>query len=92
MTLTDKLKILDDKIKASQTQYDLGREAAIIPALLSKELDKYKYLTGKYLGFKSGVVEQTKSEYSPSRKVFNEGLDKKRQRRKNFEKVKKYRK
>ena len=28
MTLTDKLKILDDKIKANQAQYDLGREAA----------------------------------------------------------------
>ena len=27
MTLTDELKILDDKIKANQAQYDLGREA-----------------------------------------------------------------
>ena len=26
MTLTDELKILDDKIKANQAQYDLGRE------------------------------------------------------------------
>ena len=28
MTLTDELKILDDKIKANQAQYDLGREPA----------------------------------------------------------------
>ena len=28
MTLTDELKILDDKVKANQTQYDLDREAA----------------------------------------------------------------
>ena len=35
MTLTDELKILDDKIKANQAQYDLGREAAkILPCLL----------------------------------------------------------
>ena len=85
MTLTDELKILDDKIKASQAQYNLDREAAKNPALLSKELDKYEYLTGEYLGYKTGVVDQTKSEYSPLGKVFNE-------RRKNFEKVKKYRK
>ena len=38
MTLTDELKILDDEIKANQAQYDLGREAAKIPALSSKNL------------------------------------------------------
>ena len=47
MKLTDKLKILDDKIKANQTQYDLDSEAANISALSSKELDKYAYLTGE---------------------------------------------
>ena len=29
MTLTDELKILDDKIKANQSQYDLDREVKI---------------------------------------------------------------
>ena len=33
MTLTDELKILDDKIKANQAQHDLGKEAAKISAL-----------------------------------------------------------
>ena len=33
MTLTDQLKILGDKIKGNQAQYDLGREAAKISAL-----------------------------------------------------------
>ena len=47
MTLTDELKILNDKIKANQAQYDLDREAAKISALSSKELDKYEYLTGE---------------------------------------------
>ena len=37
MTFTDELKILDDKIKANQAQYDLDREAAKISAFSSKE-------------------------------------------------------
>ena len=40
MILTDELKILGDKIKANQAQYDLDREAAKISALSSKELYK----------------------------------------------------
>ena len=36
MTLTDELKIIDDKIEANQAQYDLDREAAKISALPSK--------------------------------------------------------
>ena len=58
MTLTDVPKILDDKIKANQTQYYLDREAAKTSALLSKELDKYEYLTGEDLGYKPAVVEK----------------------------------
>ena len=65
MTLTDELKILDDKIKANQAQYDLDREAAKISALSSKELDKYEYLTGEDLGYKPGVLEKAKFEYYP---------------------------
>ena len=42
VTLTDELKILDDKIKANETQYDLDRKAAKISALSSKELDIYE--------------------------------------------------
>ena len=76
MTLTDELKILDDKIKANQAQHDLEREASKISALSSRELDKYEYLTGDNLGHKPGVVEQDKFEYSPLGKVFNKGLEK----------------
>ena len=76
MTLTDEPKILDDKIKGNQVQYDLDREAPKISALSSKELDKYKYLTGEDLGYKPGVLEQAKFEYFPLGKVFNKGLEK----------------
>ena len=66
MTLTDELKILDDKIKANQAIYDLSREAAKISALSSKDLlDKYEYLTGEDLGYKPSVFEKAKFEYSP---------------------------
>ena len=65
MTLTNKLKILDDKIKANQAQYDLGREAAKISALSSKDLlGKYEYLTSEDLGHRSSVLEKTEFEYS----------------------------
>ena len=45
MIVTDQLKILDDKIKANQAQYDLNRNAAKASALPSKNLDKCDYLT-----------------------------------------------
>ena len=64
MPLTDKFKILDDKIKANQAQYDLDREASKTSALSSKELDKYEYLTLKDLGYKPVVVEQAKFQCS----------------------------
>ena len=47
MTLTEQVKILGDKIKPNKAEYDLDREAAKTSALLSGELEKYEYLTGK---------------------------------------------
>ena len=77
MSLTEELKVLDDKNKANQVQFDLDREAAKISALSSVEFEKYKYLTGEDLRYKPGVVEKAKFEYSPLGKVFNKGLDEK---------------
>ena len=57
MALTDELKVLGDKIKAKQAQYESDREAAKIFALSSKELDKYQYLAGEDLGYRPGAVE-----------------------------------
>ena len=77
MTLTDELKIPNDKIKASQAQYDLGREAAKISALSSKDLlEKYKYLTGEDLGRRPSVLEKTKFEYSPLGVSFSKSFKK----------------
>ena len=76
MILNDELKIVDDKIKANQAQYDLDTEAAKIYALSSGELEKYEYVTGEDLGYKPGVVEKAKFEYSLLGKVFNKRLEK----------------
>ena len=66
MTLTDELKILDNKIKANQVQYDLGREAAKTYAFSSKDLlEKHKYLTCEDSGHRSSVLEKTRFDYSP---------------------------
>ena len=77
MTVTDQIKILDRKIMQNEAQCDLGRKAAKIFALYSNYLDEYEYLTGESLGYKPGVVEQAKFEYSPLAKIFNKGLKEK---------------
>ena len=75
MTLTEQVKILDDKIKANKAQYESDKETAKISALSSGELDKYEYLTGEELGYKPDVIQKAKFEYCPLGKVFNKGLD-----------------
>ena len=75
MTLTERVKILDDKIKANKAQYDLDREEAKISALSSGELEKYEYLTGEDLGYKPDVIQKAKFEYSLLGKVVSKRLD-----------------
>ena len=64
MTVTDQLKIIDNKIKENQTQYDLDRLAPKKSAYSSDDLKKYQYLTGIDLGYTRGVLEQTKFDHS----------------------------
>ena len=47
MTRKEQIKILDDKIKANERQYDLDRMNAEISAYSCDELPKYEYLTKK---------------------------------------------
>ena len=70
MTVTDQIKVLDRKIKQNKSEYDLDRETAKISALSSKNLDKYKLLTGEDLDLKPSIVEQAKFEYSPLAKKY----------------------
>ena len=74
MTVADQLKIIDNKIKVNQAQYDLDRLTAEISPYTSGDLKKYEYLTGQDLGYNRSVVEQDKFDYSPLGKVFKKGL------------------
>ena len=75
MTINEQIKVLDNKIRSNQVQYDLDRQNAKISVLSSDELDKYEYLTGEDLGYKPDVVQKAKFEYSSLGQVFNKGLD-----------------
>ena len=77
MTIKEQIKILDDKTKQNQADYDLYRQNAKISALSSGsgKLDKYEYLTGEDLGYRPEPVQKAKFEYSPLGQVFNKGLD-----------------
>ena len=90
MTLTEQVKILDDKVRANKAQYDLDIQGAKISALSSGELEKYEYLTGENLGYKPYVVQKAKFEYSPLGQVFNKGLDTSDKKRRTFRETKKY--
>ena len=71
------MKILNNKIKANNAQYDLDRINAEISAYSNDDLDKYEFLTKQDLKYKPDALEQGKSTYSPLGKVFNDGLNKK---------------
>ena len=62
MTITDQLKIIENKIEANQAQYDLDRLAAKISVLPSNDLRKYEYLTVEDLGYKPSLLENVTFE------------------------------
>ena len=76
MTGKEQNKILDDKIKANNAQYNLDRMNAEISVYSSSNLSKYEYLTNKHLGYKPDAFEKAKFEYSPLGKAFTDGLNK----------------
>ena len=91
MTVTAQFKVIDNKIKANQAQYDLDRLATKISAYSSGDVRKYEYLTGEDLGYKPNVFEQDKFNYSSLGNIFTNGQDeddKKEGRFKRLENVK----
>ena len=82
MTKSDQIKILNDKIKANNAQYNINRLNAEISAYSSGDLDKYEFLTKQDLKYRPDALEQAKFAYSPLGKVFNDGLNKKDNTRK----------
>ena len=62
---------IEDQIRYEKLQYDINREAAIISALSSEKMDKYKYLTGEEIlpSNHQQIIEQAKFTYSPLKKA-----------------------
>ena len=56
MIRKDHIKILHDKIKANNVQYNLDRMNAEISAYSSGDLPKYEYMTKKDLGYKPDAL------------------------------------
>ena len=64
MNQNDQIKILKDKIKANNVQYDVNRLNAKISAYSSGDLDKYEFLTNQDLKYKPDAFEQAQFTYS----------------------------
>ena len=77
MTKSNQIKILNNKIKANNAQYNINRLNAEISAFSEGDLDKYGFLTRKDLKYKPNALDKAKFEFSPLGKAFNQGLDKK---------------
>ena len=47
MSISEKIKTIDNKIEQNKVQYNLDRQTAKISALSSRNVSKYKFLTRK---------------------------------------------
>ena len=47
MSISEKIKSVNNKIDQNKAQYDLDRQAAKILALSSRNVDEYEFLTAK---------------------------------------------
>ena len=47
MSISEKIKAINDKMEHNKAQYDLDGETAKISALSSISISKYKFLSGK---------------------------------------------
>ena len=69
MTISEKIKTINNKIEQSKAQYDLDKQTAKIPAFSSGNISKHEFLTGKdvlpekHLREKAGTIKRF--EYSP---------------------------
>ena len=66
---------VDDKIKYEKLQYNINIEAAKIPALSSRKVDKFDYLTGEeILSDQRRMIKEAKFTYSPHGKAFEKQI------------------
>ena len=69
MSISDKIKAIDNKIEQNKAQYNLDRQAAKIWALSSGNISKNELLTSKYVLPENDLLEKAAAikrfEYSP---------------------------
>ena len=69
MTVSEKIKTIDNKIKQKIAQYDLYRQTAKISALSSVSVAKYEFLTGEDVWPEQDLLEKAgtvkRFEYAP---------------------------
>ena len=70
MTCKEQNKILDDKTESNANPYKLDRLNAEIS---SGDLNKYEFLTRKYLKYKPNALDKARFEFSPLGKAFSMG-------------------
>ena len=59
MSISEKIKTIDNKIEQNKAQYNLDRQSAQIFALLSGNISKYTLLTGKDVLPEKYLLEKT---------------------------------
>ena len=57
MTVSEKIKIIDNKMEQNKAQYDLDTQTATILASSSRNLEKYQFLTGKNVLLEKDLLE-----------------------------------
>ena len=69
MSISEKIKAINNKIEQNKAQYNLDRQTADISVLSSGNVFKYEFLTGKYVLPEKELLEKTaalkKFEYLP---------------------------
>ena len=58
MTVSEKIKIIDNKMEQNKAQYDLDTQIARILAWSSGNLEKYQFLTGKNVLLEKDLLEK----------------------------------
>ena len=58
MTVSEKIKIIDNKMEQNKAQYDLDTQIARILASSSGNLEKYQFLTGKNVLLEKELLEK----------------------------------
>ena len=76
MTRKEQVKILDDKTESNTNQCKVDRLNAEISAFSSGDLNKYEFLTRRYLNYKPNALDKARFEFCPLGKAFSTGLDK----------------